>query len=168
MATICCLGQQLMVMTDLNPSHTCEPKSCSCSYFTTFCPMCDITASSLPVLAVPVLASRMIWTLRLPGSCLFPDLTQKKVQRFEKKQEAGYKRGIKKQYMQLISVNGHQNIWQMPHNCFLKLLLLLDHDSIKGILSTAKVSVEASLTSCYHWPSNLLLLTHFTLFTQLS
>lgn len=92
MATICCLGQQLMVMIDLNPSHTCEPKSCSRSYFTTSCPMCDITASSLPVLAVLVLASRTVWTLRLPGSCLFPDLTQKKVQRFEKKQEAGYKR----------------------------------------------------------------------------
>lgn len=33
------------------------------------------------------LASRTIWTLRLPGSRLFPDLTPKKFQRFEIKQE---------------------------------------------------------------------------------
>lgn len=52
--------RQLMVMIDLNQSHTCEPKSWPCLYFTTPCPTCDISASSLPVLAVPPSASRTI------------------------------------------------------------------------------------------------------------
>ena len=53
-------------------------KSWPCSCCTTSCPWCDITRSSLPVLAVTLSASRTVWTLRLPGSGLFPDLIQEK------------------------------------------------------------------------------------------
>lgn len=67
---------EVIVMIDLNSSHTCESKT-DLAHISPLPAPCDITVSSHPVLADTTLVSRTVWALKLPGNCLFPDLKQK-------------------------------------------------------------------------------------------
>lgn len=62
------------------------------SYICTSCFTGDIAASSCPVMAVTTLVSRTVWTLRLPGSCLFPDLKQIKSKVMNEMESKRYER----------------------------------------------------------------------------